>query len=53
MAVDRFVAYLDDAAPSEAEVIVWREHLTTEDEVQLQPRCNNTLVSSLLVLQPL
>ncbi|KAL3137586.1 hypothetical protein ABBQ38_004870 [Trebouxia sp. C0009 RCD-2024] len=30
---ERFVAYLDDAAPSEAEVIVWREHLTTEDEV--------------------
>ena len=36
MAVDRFVAYLDDAAPSEAEVIVWREHLTSEDEVQFQ-----------------
>ena len=32
--VYRFVAYLDDAAPSEAEVIVWSENLTNDEEVQ-------------------
>ncbi len=30
----RFVAYLDDAAPQEAEIIVWSEHHIAEgDEV--------------------
>ena len=32
----RFVAYLDDAAPSEAEIIVWSEHhIADGDEVQM------------------
>ena len=37
----RFVAYLDDAAPQEAEIIVWSEHHIAEgDEVRLsQPIC--------------
>lgn len=33
----RFVAYLDDAAPTEAEIIVWSEHHIAEgDEVRMQ-----------------
>ena len=35
LAICRFVAYLDDAAPSEAEIIVWSEHhIANGDEVQ-------------------
>lgn len=34
-ATHRFVAYLDDAAPQEAEIIVWSEHHIAEgDEVR-------------------
>ena len=37
----RFVAYLDDAAPQEAEIIVWSEHHVAEgDEVSFsRPIC--------------